>query len=238
MSTVTLAPGGSTVRTRPSTRPGAEPSRGPRGPRLLLPPLVEPETHEHTLAETVLAHPEMRSVLASVTERVWPVPAVDTARTTRRLPDPDQLCGSVVLAAVVVLTGVRPITQLTRWVAPRVLDALTAQLATTRQDQARRRPEGDPARTAQRVPAEHRSSTHRPDTSGATAGRSNSGGPGRRPRVAPTPRATVRRVMLSRLDDRTAEACVVLHDGTRVRAAAVRLQVHRGRWRVTVLEIG
>lgn len=224
MSTATLAPpapGSRTVGTRPSVRPGAEPARGPRGPRLLLPPVVEPEadTHPYALAETALAHPELRSVLSSVTERVWPVPAPDPARTTRRLPDPDQLCGSVVLAAVEVLTGVRPITQLTRWVAPRVLDALTAQLATARQDQARGRRDDGSARSR-------------------TKARSNDAGTGQRQRVVPTPRATVRRVMLSRLDDRTAEACVVLHDGTRVRAAAVRLQVHRGHWRVTVLEIG
>lgn len=35
-----------------------------------------------------------------------------------------------------------------------------------------------------------------------------------------------------------AEATVVLHDGTRVRAAAVRVEEHRGRWRATVLDIG
>lgn len=35
-----------------------------------------------------------------------------------------------------------------------------------------------------------------------------------------------------------AEATVVLHDGTRVRAAALRLEEHRGRWRATVLDIG
>jgi hypothetical protein len=31
---------------------------------------------------------------------------------------------------------------------------------------------------------------------------------------------------------------VVVHDGARVRGAAVRLEAHRGRWRATALEIG
>lgn len=35
-----------------------------------------------------------------------------------------------------------------------------------------------------------------------------------------------------------AEVSVVLHDGDRVRAAAVQLEAFRGRWRGTVLEIG
>ncbi len=51
-------------------------------------------------------------------------------------------------------------------------------------------------------------------------------------------RAVVRRVHLCRLDAHTAEASVVIQDGERVRAAAVRLEAHRGRWRATALEIG
>lgn len=57
-----------------------------------------------------------------------------------------------------------------------------------------------------------------------------------RPAVAR--RALVRRVHVCELDPRTVEAAVVVHDGSRVRAAAVRLEVHRGRWRATALEIG
>jgi hypothetical protein len=49
---------------------------------------------------------------------------------------------------------------------------------------------------------------------------------------------TVRRVRLVRLSPTTAEATVVLDDDGRVRAAAVRLEAHRGTWRVAVLEIG
>lgn len=50
--------------------------------------------------------------------------------------------------------------------------------------------------------------------------------------------AVVRRVHLCRLGPGTAEASVVVHDGERVRAAAVRIEAHRGRWRATALEIG
>ena len=54
---------------------------------------------------------------------------------------------------------------------------------------------------------------------------------------------TARRVRLLRVhtcavDDTRHEASVVLHDGRRVRAAAIRIEVHRGRWRATALEIG
>lgn len=51
-------------------------------------------------------------------------------------------------------------------------------------------------------------------------------------------RTQVRRVRVCRIDPRTVEAAVVVHDGDRVRGAAVRLEAHRGRWRATALEIG
>lgn len=54
----------------------------------------------------------------------------------------------------------------------------------------------------------------------------------------PARRPTVRAAVVSRLSVTVAEASVVLHDGDRVRAAAVRLEAHRGAWRVTVLQIG
>ena len=41
-----------------------------------------------------------------------------------------------------------------------------------------------------------------------------------------------------RISTTVAEGSVVVHDGTRVRAAAVRLEAHRGAWRATVLQIG
>jgi len=57
-------------------------------------------------------------------------------------------------------------------------------------------------------------------------------------RSVPARRATVRRTLVLRLSSTVAEGSVVLHDGTRFRAAALRLEVHRDRWRVTVLQIG
>ncbi|WP_240644119.1 Rv3235 family protein [Antribacter gilvus] len=51
--------------------------------------------------------------------------------------------------------------------------------------------------------------------------------------------ATVRRVRLELVEGGTAaEATVILQDAGRVRAAAVRLEAHRGAWRVACLEIG
>lgn len=60
----------------------------------------------------------------------------------------------------------------------------------------------------------------------------------RRAAGAPAGRAHVRRVRVCPLDARTAEACLVVDDGARVRAVALRLEAHRGTWRVTTLEIG
>ena len=56
--------------------------------------------------------------------------------------------------------------------------------------------------------------------------------------AAPARRPTVRGTVLSRVSPTVAEASVVVHDGTRVRAAAVRMELHRGTWRATVLQIG
>jgi hypothetical protein len=58
------------------------------------------------------------------------------------------------------------------------------------------------------------------------------------PATGPAPRATVRRSRVCRVGPGVAEASVVVHDGARVRAAALRLEVHRGRWRATALQIG
>ena len=48
----------------------------------------------------------------------------------------------------------------------------------------------------------------------------------------------LRSVRLCRVGPTVAEGSAVVHDGTRVRAAAVRFEVHRGTWRATVLQIG
>ncbi|WP_298460349.1 Rv3235 family protein [uncultured Cellulomonas sp.] len=53
-----------------------------------------------------------------------------------------------------------------------------------------------------------------------------------------TGRAGIRRIRVCRIGARAAEATVVVDDGARVRAVAVRLEAHRGRWRATALEIG
>ena len=51
-------------------------------------------------------------------------------------------------------------------------------------------------------------------------------------------RARVRAARVVRLGPEAAEASVVVDDADRVRAAALRVEEHRGRWWVVVLEIG
>ena len=56
----------------------------------------------------------------------------------------------------------------------------------------------------------------------------------------PTPqsRSRVRRARVVRVGQDAAEASVVIDDVDRVRAIALRVELHRGRWRAVVLEIG
>ncbi len=180
------------------------------GPRLLLPPVSDPAASASRAISPGGTPPVVRSVLSSVTETAWPLPAPSSpARRRDPLPDPTQLCGSLVLAVVEVLAGSRPLVQLTRWVSPPVLEAL-----------------------ADRVP----DTATAPPGTGAVADRPAGSRRGRT--AVPVRRATIRRTRLSRVGPTVAEAGVVLHDGTRVRAAAVRLEVHRGHWRATALQIG
>ncbi|QJC21322.1 Rv3235 family protein [Arcanobacterium buesumense] len=56
----------------------------------------------------------------------------------------------------------------------------------------------------------------------------------------PVPQAArpiIRRVHASHPRRRIAEVSVVVHDGFRIRAAALRLEIHRNHWIVTALEI-
>ncbi len=59
---------------------------------------------------------------------------------------------------------------------------------------------------------------------------------GRRP--VPRVRPGVRRVRVTRPAPTVVEACVVVPDAGRVRAVALRLEVHHGSWRVVSLQIG
>lgn len=164
----------------------------PRRPRLLLPPTADHRTPD-PLAEVALLPPALRSVGSPAVEAAWPTAPRSAARPPGRpepLPDPERICGAIVLAAVEAITGARPLVQLTRWVAPAVLEAVAARV----------------------LPA-------------------TDGGRGTR-------RATVRRIRVCPVSPRVVEASVVVHDGFRVRAAAVRLEAHRGQWRATVLQIG
>lgn len=60
-----------------------------------------------------------------------------------------------------------------------------------------------------------------------------------RPSAAAGRRGVVLRgVRVCRIGPTVAEGTAVVHDGARVRGAAVRFEVHRGSWRATVLQIG
>lgn len=48
----------------------------------------------------------------------------------------------------------------------------------------------------------------------------------------------IRTARIYRVNDSTAETAIVMEDQGRVRAAAVRIETFRGRWRITALELG
>lgn len=110
------------------------------------------------------------------------------------LPDAATWTAAVVRACIEALLGVRPATQLERWLAGDLYEAV-------------RRRAGLAVRTQGK---------------GATV---------RAPRMVSTRAQTA-------ADGRSAEVCLVWHDGHKVRAAAARVEAFRGRWRVVALEIG
>ncbi len=109
------------------------------------------------------------------------------------LPPVGPWAGTLVRAAVEVLTGSRPVAQLARWLEADLYEALCRR-----------------AGLAVRIDG--------------------------RPRTALC--ARVRRVRCSTVTPGIHEVAVVVHDGVRVRAAAVRVECRRGRWQATALEIG
>ena len=216
---------------RPATRrpnPPSDAGRSRAVPRLLLPPVPEPTAAPLVAALAALDRPAVRSVLSPVTDSLWPVPAPHADRSRAPLPDPTRLCGSLVLAAVQALGGGRPLAQLARWVSPEIFDALAeraAPVALARAASSR----ATSATTAGRPAVGTRTVGTRTVGTRTATGTSTQ---------SPVRNPTVRRTHLSWISPTTVEASVVVHDGARVRAAAVRLEVHRGHWRATVLQIG
>lgn len=172
----------------PAGRPPRGPARGLRPqPRLLLPPPVDPPPG--AVAGVALHRPPVTtSVRSPLTEAVW-APRPEPAAELPELPDPAEVASAIVVAAVEVLSGARPPSQLVRWLSPELHEHVTGERAA------------------------------------------------RGPQLEPVRRARARRATVCRLTTEVVEATVVVHDGQKVRAAAIRLEVHRRRWRATVLEI-
>lgn len=109
-----------------------------------------------------------------------------------------------------VLQGLRPATQLQRWLDPEVQQKVTERA---------------------RLLAE----TRRPSP-GAAAG---SGSPGAGTQTIPRPQPlTFRYLRAERLVRGVWEVSVVFGDGKRIRACALRIEAHRRRWRVVAMELG
>ncbi|QIK82894.1 Rv3235 family protein [Sanguibacter sp. HDW7] len=165
-------------------------------PREPAPPRGRPAAPPVVPTTAPRIRPEPFSATAAPRERTGPAPALPVpahvaGRTAGRPGDPTALACSITQAVVEALRGVRPLAQLTRWLAPEIHAALARRCSVTLAE-----------------------------------------GPGS------TRPARVRRARVHRVDDRAAEATVVIEDLDRVRAAALRLEHVRGAWRVTALVLG
>lgn len=130
-------------------------------------------------------------------------------RRARALPDPTAICCAVAHAAVEAFHGARPMQQLARLVSPRVYEQLSA-----------------------RANAQVQLNIANGSASIVRRGVRN-----QEMRMA-RPTTRIVRATISRVSEVAAEATVLIQDGARVRAAALRVEEFRGRWRIEVLQIG
>ena len=172
----------------PSNAPARAPARDPVHARRAVAPAVAPAT----LANAEIARGWDRLRFQPVLQpRKTQTERMGTTRP-QICPDPARVVRAVVTAAVEVLAGLRPATQLGRWTTPELYDAI-----------ARR------AGLARRILGEYGSV---------------------RPRV--------RSVDLQLTRSGAYEACVMVEDGHRLRAAGARVEPRHGRWVLSALEVG
>lgn len=121
---------------------------------------------------------------------------------------------SVTQAALEVLGGTRPLQQMARWLDPATFErlALRANLVRTRE----------------------------PGTAGSCSGSSHSGAGEKSPAVPVRlhRQVVIRCCRICPVSEGVYEASVVAAEQSRVRAAALRIELRRGLWKITVLEIG
>lgn len=145
-------------------------------------------------------------------------PSADGRRPTALASDREERRQITAISTIVcqatleTLAGVRPASQLQRWLEPSVWEKVAERAELVRHVRA-------PLRRSARTAASSSSSR------GAEA--------------LPTPPSrAVRRIRCDRVGTASWEVSVVLDDGVRTRACAMRLQAHGGRWRVCALELG
>lgn len=133
---------------------------------------------------------EVRAMLANSDD----TPLADRFIRGEKLSDPTAICCTVARSAIEVFHGIRPIHQLTQWLAPHLLESLSAR-------------------------AHVRSTMNRTDDSVKKPVR-------------------IVRARVERVSPIAAEATVIIADGSRVRAVALRVEEYHGRWRAVDLLIG
>ncbi|WP_435300570.1 Rv3235 family protein [Timonella sp. A28] len=128
----------------------------------------------------------------------------------KALADPTAVVCTVAHAALEVVHGTRPVQQIASLVSPAILQLLMTKV-----------------RAQQKIDYANGVSRH-PHASTNSTGKD----PARRPP------ARIIKARIARISAVAAEASVLIHDGEKVRATALRAEEFRGRWRVNVLQIG
>lgn len=109
-------------------------------------------------------------------------------RPTEPIPDPGPIAATVALAVMEVKRGWRQVSQLARWVSPRIYSQLCDEQI--------------------------------------------------KPQPRPSPGLRLHRVRQTRPAPEALEASVVVKDGDRLRAVAIRFELRRGDWRATAIHVG
>ncbi|MCP3426513.1 Rv3235 family protein [Rothia sp. AR01] len=172
-------------------------------------------------------------------------------RWRRRAADPEEqlrrvhaIAATMGVALVEAVTGGRPVEQLARWVHPRVLERL--RLRAGIESRAASAAPGATGRSTARVVVPGRRSGTGPSprrqagggAGGGSAGPTEADDAARAPRRYGPRETRLRRVRAIRVAPEEYEASVVVDDGERTRALALRIHKPRGQWQIVEAEIG
>lgn len=138
MSGTTSRPGPNTVRSpktqAAASRPTALPRQDRRRPTRPLRASAAPTSEPVPMPRQPATLSETADTKARASAPAQPYRRGRATNTDTQASDPTALCCSVVQAAVEVLRGIRPLTQMARWLNPEIYEALARRREVTTAD--------------------------------------------------------------------------------------------------------